>query len=144
MFASIDRLTERIMRRLMLLGLASCLALGAMAMGTAALYQWLLNWMQPAAALGFLALVLVAAALVLVRLSVRSARTKTSAQSTPIAAGPSQFDVAGNAAVDAVKADPLGAMLGAGAIGFILESRPDLDHALFQQVLRRLSRQESA
>jgi len=31
-------------------------------------------------------------------------------------------------------------MLGAGAIGFILESRPDLDHALVQQVLRQFTR----
>ena len=60
------------------------------------------------------------------------------AAAAPVAGiAPNLMAMASDLAGDAVKADPLGAMLGAGAAGFILETRPDLDHALIQQVLRQ-------
>lgn len=142
MLASIDRLTDRVLRRLVLAGLAACLGLGAIGVAAAALYQYLLGWMLPPAALGIVALSLAIIALVLARFAQgQSVPKRTAALPFPAAEGmPALIAAAGDMAGEAVKADPLGAMLGAGAMGFILESRPDLDHALVQQVLRQFTR----
>lgn len=140
MLASIDRLTDRVLRRLVLAGLAACLGLGAIGVAAASLYQYLLDWIRPSAALGIVALSLAIIALVLVRIA-QSNPKRTAASPLPVTDGmPALMAAAGEMAAEAVKVDPLGAMLGAGAIGFILESRPDLDHALVQQVLRQFAR----
>jgi hypothetical protein len=147
MLASIDRLTDRVLRRLVLAGLAACLGLGAIGVAAAALYQYLLGWMLPPAALGIVALSLAIIALVLARMAqgpsnsgLANPKRVASASGTATDGMPALIAAAGDMAGAAVKADPLGAMLGAGAMGFILESRPDLDHALVQQVLRQFAR----
>lgn len=139
MIGPIERLSDRLMRRFLLLGLAACLALGALGVGAAGLYQWLLVWMLPAASLGVVALVLLALALLLMAAALLDTRaprpvTLPEAESNSVAA---LMAAAGDIAGDAVRADPLGAVLGAGALGFILENRPDLDHALLNQFLRQ-------
>ncbi|WP_374309254.1 hypothetical protein [Dongia sp.] len=142
MLASIDRLTDRVLRRLVLAGLAACLGLGAIGVAAASLYHYLLDWMRPAAALGIVALSLAIIALVLARIAQAQSSPKRVAavQGATMDSMPALVAAAGDMAGEAVKADPLGAMLGAGAMGFILESRPDLDHALVQQVLRQFTR----
>lgn len=142
MLASIERLTDRVMRRLVLAGLATCLGLGAVGVAAASLYQYLLAWMLPPAALGIVALTLAILALILGRIAQGPAIPKrtTSSAGVGTVGMPAVIAAVGDVAGEAVKADPLGAMLGAGAMGFILESRPDLDQALVQQVLRQFSR----
>lgn len=143
MLASIERLTDRLARRAILLAMSACLAIAAAGMAAAALYFWLLAWMPQPQAFGLVAVVLLIAALILALAAAggRKAKVAQAAQLGGAGAGlPALAALAGEAAGDAVRADPLGAMLGAGAIGFILESRPDLDHALVQQVLRQFTR----
>jgi hypothetical protein len=137
MFRSIDRLTDRVIRRVVLFALAGCLGLAALGVALAALYYWLILWMSVPAALLIVALLLVIAALVTARLAIGAKPAKVSASAEANAIVPGLVAAAGDLAGDAVRADPLGAMLGAGAAGFILETRPDLDHALIQQVLRQ-------
>jgi MFS family permease len=138
MFGSIDRLTDRVIRRVVLLLLAGCLGLAAIGVALASLYYWLILWMTVPAALLAVALLLTIIALVLARLSAAKPSAKAAAATSQAAAvGPNLMAMASDLAGTAVKADPLGAMLGAGAAGFILETRPDLDHALIQQVLRQ-------
>ncbi len=143
MLASIERLTDRLARQAVLLAMSACLAIAAAGMAAAALYFWLLAWMPQPQALGLVALVLLIAALVLALAAKGSSKGKAAqaAQAGAASAGlPALAALASEAAGDAVRADPLGAMLGAGAIGFILENRPELDHALVQQVLRQFTR----
>lgn len=143
MLASLDRLTDRIVRQVILLAVCACLVLAAIGFAAAALYYWLLDWMTQPQALGLVALVLLMVALILALAAQSSSRRAGAARAAHSdAAGgiPALAALASDAASAAVKADPLGAMLGAGAIGFILESRPDLDHALVQQVLRQFMR----
>jgi MFS family permease len=138
MFGSIDRLTDRVIRRVVLLFLAGCLGLAAVGVALASLYYWLILWMTVPAALLIVALLLTIIALILARVSAAKTSAKVVADTSPAAAmGPNLMAMASDLAGSAVKADPLGAMLGAGAAGFILETRPDLDHALIQQVLRQ-------
>lgn len=142
MLASLDRLTDRIARQVILLAMAACLCLAAIGFAAAALYYWLLAWMLQPQALGLVALVLLIVALVLALAAQRSSkRIVAKTAHSDLASGiPALAALASDAAGAAVKADPLGAMLGAGAVGFILESRPDLDHALVQQILRQFVR----
>nr|WP_298689387.1 hypothetical protein [uncultured Dongia sp.] len=143
MFASIDRLTGRLARQAILLVMSACLSLAAAGMAAAALYYWLLDWMPQPQALGLVALVLLILGLILAVAAQGGKKSKVAAQAAQsnVATGiPALAAMASDAASAAVKADPLGAMLGASAIGFILESRPDLDHALLQQVLRQFTR----
>jgi hypothetical protein len=92
-------------------------------------------------ALGLVALVLAIAALSLGIAAQSAAKRAPKAAGSDLAGGiPALAAMAAEVAGDAVTADPLGALLGAGAIGFILESRPDLDHALVQQMLRQFIR----
>ena len=143
MLASLDRLTDRIARQAVLLAMSACLVLAAIGFAAAALYYWLLAWMAQPQALGLVALVLLIVALVLALAAQRSSKRATVAKAahSELAGGiPALAALASDAAGAAVKADPLGAMLGASAIGFILESRPDLDHALVQQILRQFVR----
>lgn len=140
MIGPIERLSDRLMRRFLLLGLAACLALGALGVGAAGLYQWLLVWMLPAASLGVVALVLLALTLLVLAAVLIDARTPRPAT---LQAAEADFVSAltttvGDIAGGAVRADPLGAVLCAGALGFILESRPELDRALLRQLLRQL------
>jgi len=137
MLGSIDSLTDRVIRRVVLFALAGCLGLAAWGVALAALYSWLILWMSNPAALLGVALLLAITALGAARLA---AGTKPTKAATPTANPlvPSLVAAAGDLAGEAVRADPLGAMLGAGAAGFILETRPDLDHALIQQVLRQV------
>ncbi len=138
MFGSIDRLTDRVIKRVVLLTLAGCLGLAAIGVAHAALYSWLILWMSVPAALLIVATVLVILALGLARVAVGKPSAKPVVAASPVAGlAPNLMAMASDLAGDAVKADPLGAMLGAGAAGFILETRPDLDHALIQQVLRQ-------
>ena len=137
MFGSIDRLTDRVIRRVVLLTLAGCLGLAAIGVAHAALYYWLILWMSVPAALLIVATVLVILALALARIAVGKPSAKPAAAAPAAGIAPNLMAMASDLAGDAVKADPLGAMLGAGAAGFILETRPDLDHALIQQVLRQ-------
>ncbi|MBI2255619.1 MAG: phage holin family protein [Proteobacteria bacterium] len=138
-----DRVTDRVVRRVVLLALVGCLGLAAFGVALAALHYWLVLWMSQPAALLIVALLLTIAALGCARLAMgaRSAKTtpgKTTLESAETdALAPSLVAAASDLAGEAVRADPLGAMLGAGAAGFILETRPDLDHALIQQVLRQ-------
>jgi len=138
MLGSIDRLTDRVMKRAVLLILAGCLGLAAIGVAAASLYYWLILWMAVPAALLIVATLLAIFALGLARVGVGKPSAKTAATAAPATAlAPNLMAVASDLAGEAVKADPLGAMLGAGAAGFILETRPDLDHALIQQVLRQ-------
>lgn len=138
MLGSIDRLTDRVMKRAVLLILAGCLGLAAIGVAAASLYYWLILWMTVPAALLIVATLLAICALGLARVGVGKPSAKTAATAAPATAlAPNLMAVASDLAGEAVKADPLGAMLGAGAAGFILETRPDLDHALIQQVLRQ-------
>lgn len=138
MLGSIDRLTDRVIKRAVLLILAGCLGLAAIGVAAASLYYWLILWMTVPAALLIVATLLAIFALGLARVGVGKPSAKTAASAAPAAAlAPNLMAVASDLAGEAVKADPLGAMLGAGAAGFILETRPDLDHALIQQVLRQ-------
>ena len=141
MLASIERLTERLARQAILLALSACLAIAAAGMAAAALYFWLLAWMPQPQALGLVALVLLIGALVFLLAATGAGRKPKAVQGWQAAVGiPALAGLVSEAAGNAVRADPLGAMLGAGAVGFILESRPDLDHALLQQVLRQFTR----
>ncbi|WP_374649730.1 hypothetical protein [Dongia sp.] len=140
MMAAIDRLTDRILRRLLFLGMAGCLCLGAIGVGAASLYQWLLAWIPAAAALAIIALLMLVAGLLLMRVALGARRRPIPAKVAAPADMPALIALAGDLAGDAVKADPLGSMLGASALGFILESRPDLDHALVHQILRQWAR----
>lgn len=142
MLASIDRLTHRFARQAVLLVMSSFLALAAAGVAAAALYYCLLRWMSQPEALGLVALILLIASLLLAMVArgTRKGGAVKTADAQEAAGFPAVAAVAGEMASNAVKADPLGAMLGAGAIGFILESRPDLDHALLQQVLRQFTR----
>lgn len=138
MFGSIDRLTDRVIRRVVLLILAGCLGLAALGVASASLYTWLILWMTVPAALLIVATLLTILALGLARIATGKQSAKSAAAASPAAAlAPNLVAAASDLAGEAVKADPLGAMLGAGAAGFILETRPDLDHALIQQVLRQ-------
>ncbi len=141
MLASIDRLTDRLVRQAILWAMSACLALAAAGVGAGALYVWLLDWMTQPQALGLVALVLAIVALGL-GIAAQNAAKRPQGPFKTICAGsiPALAAMATEAAGEAVKADPLGAMLGASAIGFILESRPDLDHTLIQQALRQFMR----
>ncbi|WP_374383207.1 hypothetical protein [Dongia sp.] len=141
MIGSIESLSDRLMRRFLLLVLAACLGLGALGVGAAALYQWLLLWVMPAAALGLVALALALLATGAGILALRG--RKALPANAPLSAGETGpaarlMATAGDIAGDVVRADPLGAVLGAGALGFILEGRPDLEQALVGQFLRQL------
>lgn len=142
MLASLDRLTDRIARQVVLLAMSACLGLAGLGVAAAALYYWLLDWMTQPQALGLVAVVLLIVALVLAVAGQRGMRSRPKPQLAEGLAGslPGIAGMAVEAAGNAVKADPLGAMLGAGAIGFILESRPDIDQTLVQQVLRQFMR----
>lgn len=144
MFAAIERVAAKLARQVVLLAMAGCLVLAAAGVAAAALYYWLLAWMTQPQALGLVALVLLIVALIFAVAATTKSRIKPAHQAgeaTGLAGGiPALAALASEAAGTAVKADPLGAMLGASAIGFILESRPDLDHALVQQVLRQFTR----
>jgi hypothetical protein len=137
MMGSIDRLTDRVIRRVVLCALAGCLGLAAMGVALASVYFWLTLWMSVPAALLMVALLLTIAALSAARLAAGTAPTKAASPAATNTLVPNLVAAAGDLADEAVRADPLGAMLGAGAAGFILETRPDLDHALIQQVLRQ-------
>jgi hypothetical protein len=139
MFGSIDRLTDRVIRRLISFVVAACLGLAAFGVALAALYYWLILWMTAPAALVIVSLILAIAALALARIGMGGSKAAKAvpAAGLPTDMMPGLMAAASNIAGDAVRADPLGAMLGAGAAGFILETRPDLDHALIQQVLRQ-------
>lgn len=63
MLASIDRLTDRLVRQAILFAMSACLALAAAGVGAGALYVWLLDWMTQPQALGLVALVLAIVAL---------------------------------------------------------------------------------
>ena len=132
-----DRLTDRVIKRVVLFALAGCLGLAALGVALAALYHWLILWMSISAALGTVALLLAIAALATARHAAGKPSAKASATAQTETAMPSLMAAAADLAGEAVKSDPLGAVLGAGAAGFILETRPDLDHALIQQVLRQ-------
>ena len=141
MLASLDRLTDRIARQVILLAMSACLVLAAIGFAATALYYWLLAWMPQPQALGLVALVLLIVALILAVAAQRGSKRVAKAPANNLAGGiPALAALASEAASSAVKADPLGAMLGASAIGFILESRPDLDHALLSQMLRQFTR----
>ncbi|MDY0873631.1 hypothetical protein [Dongia rigui] len=132
-------MADRVIRRVVLLFLAGCLGLAAIGVASASLYYWLILWMTVPAALLIVALVLLISALLLARFSATKEPANVPASAAPAAAlGPNLMAMASDIAGQAVKADPLGAMLGAGAAGFILETRPELDHALIQQVLRQV------
>lgn len=138
MFGSINRLTDRVIRRVVLLSLAGCLGFAAIGVGLASLFTWLILWMTVPAALLIVATILAILALGSARIALGKASAKPVVDPSPVAGlAPNLMAMASDLAGEAVKADPLGAMLGAGAAGFILETRPDLDHALIQQVLRQ-------
>lgn len=140
MLGAIDRLTNRIIQRVILYALATCLGLAAFGVALAALYHWLIFWMSIWAALGVLALILTISALGFAQAAMKRAVVKPAIPASAVPTTdllPSLMAAASDIAGDAVRADPLGAMLGAGAAGFIMETRPDLDHGLVQQVLRQ-------
>lgn len=140
MLGAIDRLTNRIIQRVILYALATCLGLAALGVALAALYHWLIFWIPIWAALGIVALILMIAALGFARAATRKPDAQAAIPASAVPTNdllPGLMAAASDIAGDAVRADPLGAILGAGAAGFIMETRPDLDHGLIQQVLRQ-------
>lgn len=139
MLGSIDRLTDRVIRRVTLSVLAAGFGVASFGTALAALYYWLILWMSISEALIAVALLLCVAALLIARFAVAKPPTKLVTEAVPsqnnLISG--LLSSAGNIANDAVKADPLGAMLGAGAAGFILETRSDIDQAVIHQILRQ-------
>ena len=139
MLGSIDRLTDRVIRRVTLSVLAAGFGVASFGTALAALYYWLILWMSISEALIAVALLLCVAALLIARFAVDKPPTKLVTEAVPsqnnLISG--LLSSAGNIANDAVKADPLGAMLGAGAAGFILETRSDIDQAVIHQILRQ-------
>ncbi len=140
MLEAIDRLTNRVIQRVILYALATCLGLAAFGVALAALYHWLIFWMPIWAALGIVALILTIAALGIAQAAMKKVVAKQAIPPSSIPTNdllPGLMAAASNIAGDAVRADPLGAMLGASVAGFIMETRPDLDQGLIQQVLRQ-------
>jgi hypothetical protein len=143
MWTLIDRMLHRILRKVLFLVMSSFVALGALGVAAGAFYYWLLEFMSRPAALASLALVMLiiaAAFLFAARGGKRTKKVRKSITPESPAAIPALAAMATEAAGDAVRADPLGSMLSASALGFILESRPEIDQALMQQIMRQFTR----
>jgi hypothetical protein len=139
--SSIEGIGDRILRKLVLALLAGILALSALGIGLAAFYLWMLAALTPPAALAVVASILAVLASAAAFAMHGRRRTRVSpslGQSlTPgLAALPEAADMVRRAVV----ADPRGAVLGAVAAGYIMETGPTVDMAVLGRVLAQMQR----
>lgn len=138
--ASIEAMGERVLRKVILAILAGILALAALGTGLAALYLWMLASLTPPAALAIIACILVALALTsLVVMSYRR-RPAPPALAQSLVPGLETLPEAADMVRRAVAADPRGAVLGAIAAGYIMESGPSLDASTLSRLLAQMQR----
>ncbi|WP_374371204.1 hypothetical protein [Dongia sp.] len=138
--ASLEGMGERVLRKLILAMLAGILALAALGIGLAAFYLWMLASLTPAAALAIVAAILAVLALAaLIGLTYRR-RPAPPSLGPSISAGLAGLPEAAEMVRRAVAADPRGAVLGAVAAGYIVESGPALDAAVLSRLLAQIQR----